>query len=151
MNQTNANHHLLLLRAVAIWRKDLCHYNKTRDNHFKLYGKYFDFTLIVRANASIGSHVKSEGTKVIKINTLFNGVLGYFEFYLRSLLLLLKLHISKSFNFIIAPIGEEPVGWFIRIIAFPRLKIAYDLWDVPGKSITKKNYSSNDVMWRLLG
>jgi len=126
-----------MLRGFSVWRKDLVHVNKTRDNHFMRFGEYYDMTLLVRASARIGDHISDRGTKVVPIKTLLKGSAGYIEFYIRACIYYLLSHRKNSYDFILSPIGEEPIGWLLRVISFTKPCLVFDLWDVPGLTISR--------------
>ena len=120
--------------AFSIWRKDLVHINKVRDNHFRYYGENFTFFLLVRKSASISSHIEKDGTNIVRIDDA-GGILA---FYMRSIYWLVREYKDRPFDCFIAPIGEEPVLWIYRLLIRKKRPIlVYDLWDVPGVSVNK--------------
>jgi glycosyltransferase involved in cell wall biosynthesis len=122
------------LRAISIWRKELVNLNKVRDNHFRYFGSNFDFTLLVSKNNKIGNHIEKDNAKVVRIS----GVGGVLFFYFRCFIWLVREHYKNPFDALIAPIGEEPIGWlFVRLLFWRKPKLIYDLWDVPGHSVSK--------------
>lgn len=134
-----------MFKGFATWRKDLCHLNKTRDNHFMRLGHYFDLLLVVRAGADIGEHVVSGGTRVVRIATRFDGIIGLAEFYIKAIYLFFKLHRKEPFDFILSPIGEEPIGALVRYLSNQRVLLVYDLWDVPGLAVSKFKLTSKEL------
>ena len=125
------------MRVISIWRKDLVHINKTRDNHFRYYGKYFDFTLLVSSKKNFGPHIVKNNTKIVVVN----GKGGVPFFYIRCFAWIMRQHYKRNFDALLTPIGEEPVGWLLSLLLLPnRPKLIYDLWDLPGHSVTSYSF-----------
>ncbi|MFA5089200.1 MAG: glycosyltransferase family 4 protein [Candidatus Omnitrophota bacterium] len=127
------------LRGIAFWRDNLNHANKTKDNHFRFLGKYFDFTLVVASGADIGKHVTDSGTKLVRIPCP-EGPAGKVIFYLGAFRYFFREHARRPFKFFLATISEEPIGMVAKAVAFPRIKVVYDLFDIPGTSVKDDNF-----------
>jgi glycosyltransferase involved in cell wall biosynthesis len=145
--KNSGNKDRLSLRAFSVWRKKLMHINKTRDNHFRLFGRYFDLTLVVCGVS--GPHISDDGTKIVRINTFFKGLLGYMEFYIRAFHYFARNHRKDPYDFVLSPIGEEPIGRLISLFARPRLQLVYDLWDIPGGSLTNFKYDAKEFARKI--
>lgn len=122
------------IHVATIWRRDLVNLNKTRDNHMRWYGHYFDHHLLVRESSTVEGHIEQEGTLLHR----FPNRAGLLGFWLRSLWWLRKHHCSQPLDAVILPIGEEPLALvlkfaFIGTKAPP--KLVMDLWDVPGQAL----------------
>jgi len=136
------------LRIFATWRKNLCHFNKARDNHFKFLGEHHDLSLVVPANCVIGDHIPIQLIHLIRVQCPPN-LLGFVWFYLVAIFFFLRMHYRQSFDVVWAVIGEEPIGWLIKLVSFPRVTLIYDLWDIPGSAVVQGTLSPKELARRV--
>jgi len=127
------------LNVAAVWRRDLCNINKTRDNHLARYGEHFNYTLFVRTDRLINSNIGSFGAKIVRLKTLRFGFIG---FWFSVLLSIRSLDKKLGLDAVILPIGEELLVPMVKLLLKrSKTKIILDLWDVPGLALegTDKN------------
>jgi glycosyltransferase involved in cell wall biosynthesis len=136
------------LSMVSIWRKNLCNLNKTRDNHYREFGKHFDFTVLVRDDALIGDHVEECGTKIVRIKSR-RGLIGILVFYIRAFSWVIKCNNKRKFDILHAPINEEVTGWLLYHLMMKRTCFVLDLWDVPVSHLKPDVFTPKELPWSL--
>ncbi|MFH1305223.1 MAG: glycosyltransferase family 4 protein [Candidatus Omnitrophota bacterium] len=149
-NETEKMSDEMRFRGFMVWRKDLCHINKTCDDHCSRFGRYFDLTLLVTNHARIGDRISSEGTRVVVVQCPKNRVMALCIFYIKAAVFFMREHRKEPFHFILSPVGEEPVGFLFKLLSFPRTKLIFDLYDVPGASIIVKGSPlPKRIAWKI--
>lgn len=133
---------------LMVWRKDLVHRNKTRDNHVLGFARHFDLTLMVREDAEIGAHVEESVSKIVRIpgKETIGGLLG---FYSRVSRWVAKEHRTNPFDVIVAATGEEVSGARLRR-RLPGSTLIFDLWDVPAATISSRRLSARSIARDLM-
>jgi glycosyltransferase involved in cell wall biosynthesis len=127
-------------RIFSTWRKDLTHHNKARDNHFIYIGKKYDITLLVPEKAILGSHILNSKVNIVYVRH-FPKKLYLISYYSYAIAYFIKHHRMEKYDIVWAVIGEEPIGWLLKKISWPRVKLVYDLWDIPGTNVERgKSY-----------
>jgi len=116
----------LRARILVTWRKDLIHFNKTRDNHLGRLGTYHDVTVLVRRSARLGPHLDTSNTRIVHAP-----VDGLLQFYQWARTWAAAAHKKRPFDVVLVPVGEEPAGHLIWK-KLQTARLAFDLWDVPG-------------------
>lgn len=113
-------------RIILPWRKDLVHFNKTRDNHLARLGTYHDVTVLIRRSARLGNHIWNSQTKFVRAPAD-----RLIPFYRWAQDWSVQSHGKIPYDIVLGVVGEEPAAHRIwKKLKTPSL--AFDLWDVPG-------------------
>jgi glycosyltransferase involved in cell wall biosynthesis len=136
------------LRVFATWRGDLCFINKARDNHFKFLGEHFDFTLLVPSGSIIGEHILNSSIRLVSVQCPSNA-LAYIWFYLYAIGFFVIKNTSRPYDAVWATICEEPIGWLLKLLSMRRVKLVYDLWDIPGSAVIDETLSPKELIRKL--
>jgi glycosyltransferase involved in cell wall biosynthesis len=132
-------------KIFATWRKNLEHINKARDNHFNYLGDSFCLTLVVPSCSIIGKHINQNRIRLIRVWCPLQ-ILTFPWFYIASAIVFLIEYRRKNYDIIWAVIGEEPMGWLLHFFFKSKIKIVYDLWDLPGSSVYRQVRSLKGII-----